>query len=81
MRTEYESDNYQWAYDSLQGVGRFIRKSDNALSLLDTGTDCQNLREQLTRLAKDHPGRNPDSFDTEGRKIFDSMAEEYIYRH
>lgn len=52
MQPEYETDEYIWAYDSLYGVGRFVRRIDAGVSLLETGTDCQNLRERLKELSQ-----------------------------
>lgn len=79
MVVEYETDNYEWCYDSAYGVGRFIRKSDNAVTYLETGSDCDTIRNALSRLATNRPGRNPNCFDAKGREIFDSMAQEYTF--
>lgn len=34
-----ETSNYSYLNDRLSGCGRFIRKSDNAITLWNTGTD------------------------------------------
>ena len=62
-------------YDNLLGVGRFVRKSDNTLTLLETGTDCQEVRDNLSNLFK------KESSDTKKKlnMLFNSVAEEYTY--
>jgi hypothetical protein len=77
MRVEYETNNYAWNYDARMGVGNFTRKSDNAITLLDTGSDCQLLREQFVQLW-DMAANNE---ITEERRdgVFDMYAGEFTY--
>jgi hypothetical protein len=79
MNHEYESEEYAWSYDSLYGVGRFVRKSDGAMTYLETGSDCQDMRRQLRRLdQKAHSPRYPNqapSFNS----VFNSIASEYEF--
>lgn len=79
MRTEHTGNRYAWAYDSIMGVGRFVRLEDDALTMLETGSDCAQVRRDLNRLktnvgAKDRPKGAP-SFED----ILDSIAGEYSY--
>lgn len=55
VHVEYESDAYAWLYDTCQGVGRFQRKEDGALTYWDTGTACQDIREYFAHVAKLYP--------------------------
>lgn len=48
--TEFETEHYSWVYHAWYGVGRFIRRADGAMTLLDTGTACQATRRYLRRL-------------------------------
>lgn len=50
MQCEYTTRAYQWLYDPLMGVGRSRRVSDGALTLLETGSDCQQVNRDLRRL-------------------------------
>lgn len=74
MTIEHESPNYAWHYNSLYGVGRFERKRDGALSLLDTGTDCQDTRRNLRRLAQKTSAKNYPATAPTFAEIFDSIA-------
>lgn len=44
---------YTWLFDSLMGVGRFIRLNDGAVTLWDTGDLAFELNERF----KDNPER------------------------
>jgi hypothetical protein len=77
MQIEHQGYFYAFAYDGLMGVGRFVRLADDALTLLDTGSDCAATRRDLNRLksrtsAKGYKGP---PFET----LFDSWASEYTY--
>ncbi len=79
MRTEHESDNYKWNYDSLYGVGNFERKSDGAITYLETGSDCADIRRGFNRLRSKtesikYPAHAPKFGD-----ILDSIASEYTF--
>ncbi len=79
MHTEHEGIHYKWNYDSLMGVGNFQRKSDDLVSLLETGSDCVSIRRDFNRLrtkteSKNYP-KNAPSFES----IFDSIASEYTF--
>lgn len=79
MHVEHESENFAWYYDSLMGVGRFERKSDNSLTLLETGSDCSQVRRELNRLkSKTSSPRYPASAPS-FNAIFDSIAAEYEF--
>ena len=72
MHTEFDGMLYRWNYDGLMGVGNFERKADGATTYLETGSDCQDIRESLKRLeARETPAR----FTT----ILDSLASEYAF--
>lgn len=76
---EHETPHYAWHYDSAYGVGCFVRKSDGAASFLETGTDCQNVRRDLRRLAqKTGSPRYPVSAPGFAA-IMDSIASEYTF--
>jgi hypothetical protein len=79
MSTEYESENYAWIYNSLYGVGRFERKADSALTYLETGSDCQEVRRQLRRLAQKTSSPRYPSQAPRFNSVFDSIASEYSY--
>lgn len=79
MLTEHESDNYAWNYDGLYGVGNFTRKRDGAVTYLETGSDCEELRESLDTLAAktgaaDYPKAAPGF-----ASVFDAIASEYEF--
>jgi hypothetical protein len=79
MHIEYEGDRFAWYYDGRMGVGRFVRKADDAISFLETGTDCQDVRRSLRRLAqKTSSSRYPSCAPTFG-DIFDCIASEYEF--
>lgn len=48
MRIETES--FIWYFHKLHGVGGFIRKSDDAMTLLETGADAVEMCRELERL-------------------------------
>lgn len=78
MVVEYETSAYSWLYDGLHGVGRFVRKSDEMMTFMETGQDCQDVRRQFRRLQQKtssprYPSAAP-SFDA----IFNSIASEYF---
>jgi hypothetical protein len=79
MIVEYETGQYQFCYDSNMGVGRFVRLEDGAVTNLETGSDCDALRERLSATAARYPGRNPNSFNTSGIAYFNLLASEYEY--
>jgi hypothetical protein len=81
MHIEHESERFAWYYDSRMGVGRFVRKSDDALTYLETGTDCQDVRRSLRRLEQKtssprYPKAAPSFAD-----IFDCIATEYEFHN
>jgi hypothetical protein len=79
MITEHESDRYAWNFDGLYGVGNFLRKSDGAVTYLETGSDCADVRRGLNRLAsKTARHRYPKCAPTFG-EVFDSIAGEYEF--
>lgn len=79
MHIEHESERFEFLYDSLYGVTRWRRKSDDALTYLNTGSDAQQERRDLRRLAqKTGSPRYPKSAPTFA-EIFDSLAMEQTY--
>lgn len=52
MRRVLESDKYAFYYDAIQGVGRFVRLSDEAVTLFETGYDCQLILTEFKNLLK-----------------------------
>lgn len=72
MIVEHESDDYEFWYDALYGVGRFIRKSDGAVTLLLTDSECADMRRDLNELSQKETG---DKFNM----LFNSIAMEYNY--
>lgn len=66
MITLYEGNAYRFNYDGLHGVGNFERISDGALTMLETGSDCAELIENLK-------GASPE--------ILDAIASEYTYEN
>ncbi len=79
MNTEYESEHYAWNYDSQYGVGNFVRKSDNAITYLETGTDCQDVRRSLRRLAQKTSSPRYPKASPGFCMVFDSIASEYTF--
>lgn len=79
MHLEFEGHHFAWHYDSLYGVGRFERKFDGALSPLETGTDCQDVRRGLRRMhQKTHANRYPFAAPRFA-DLMDSVASEYPF--
>jgi hypothetical protein len=77
--TEHESERFEWNYDTLYGVGNFVRKIDGAQSYLETGSDCAQVRRDLNRLrSKTSSPRYPKHAPSFG-DIFDSIASEYEF--
>ncbi|MCF4098599.1 hypothetical protein [Maritalea mediterranea] len=74
MLIYYEGHQYQWLYDGVMGVGRFNRKADEAVSLLETGSDCDDLHQSLGNLFE-----NEQTPEDRKKMILDSIAEEYSY--
>ena len=73
---EHESEKFEWNYDTLYGVGYFVRKCDGAVSYLETGSDCATVRRSLNRLrSKTSSHRYPKQAPSFA-SIFDSMASE-----
>lgn len=79
MRVEFEGAGYEWNYDSLYGVGRFVRKSDGALSFLETGTDCQNVRRDLRRLSQKTASPRYPKAAPGFPELLDNLASEYTF--
>lgn len=50
MKTIRETESYRLVGYGLMGVTRFIRKSDNNLTLLNTGSEADEERELIERL-------------------------------
>ena len=72
--TVYDSFAYQYDYDTRHGVGWFVRKSDDYVTLLDTGTDAQEQRDRWTKW------NERQDIDTHRKDIiFDMEAIEYSY--
>lgn len=79
MHIEYESDRFEFLYDSLYGVTRWRRKADDALTYLNTGSDAQQERRDLRRLAqKTSSPRYPKGAPTFA-ELFDSLAGEQTF--
>lgn len=72
MYVIFEGDGYQFWYDWPMGVGMFRRNTDNKTTLLETGTDCQDLIDSLTKL-------EADVSESKFKDLFDNIAEEYNY--
>lgn len=79
MYIEHESKNFAWHYDSRMGVGRFERKSDNALAFLETGSDCAQVRRDLNRLKSKTSSPHYPSSAPSFSDIFDNIAAEYEF--
>jgi hypothetical protein len=45
-----ETESYIWYFHKIHGVGGFIRKSDDAMTLLETGVDAIELCDTLERM-------------------------------
>lgn len=58
---------YKWHWDSLMGVGRFIRIEDNAVTLWETGSDGFELNEMF----KDNPERVDIFIERTGYEFYD----------
>lgn len=50
IETIFETDKYRWDYDSLYGVGWFVRKSDDAVSLMETGSDAEEVKSEFAAI-------------------------------
>lgn len=81
MNILHETPNYSFLYDSYYGAGRFIRKSDGAMTLLETGSDCNALKADLHRLKQKTGSRrypkNAPNFNT----LMDAIAGEYSFNN
>lgn len=79
MHIEHEGKRFAWYYDSLHGVGRFVDKQTGALTYLETGSDCAQLRRELNRLrsktsAKAYPKAAPGY-----ENMIDYIADQYEF--
>lgn len=79
MRTEFDGEAFQWQYDSLYGVGQFVRKSDGATAYLETGTDCQDVRRTLRRTQQRTSSPRYSALAPSFPVLLDSLALEYEY--
>jgi hypothetical protein len=79
MSVEYESEKYSWNYDNLYGVGNFTRKSDDAVTMLETGSDCQEMRRSFHRLLQKTSSKRYPKSAPSFNEIFDSIASEYNF--
>jgi hypothetical protein len=43
------TEKYAWTYDRISGTGRFIRLSDDHMTLLETGIEAYDLNELFKR--------------------------------
>lgn len=62
--TVKETENYAYFHDRMMGVGWFYRKSDDSLTLLDTGIAAVYNKDTLVNYSDD---------------AFDKIAEEQCY--
>jgi hypothetical protein len=51
IKTLFETDLYRYDHDTLMGVGWYVRKADDTVSLMVTGSDADELNWHYTRLA------------------------------
>ena len=79
MTTLHESKNYSFKYDSAYGVGLFHRKRDGAQTLLEMGSDCDQLRRDLNRLKSKTSGKKYPSAAPGFDHVFDAIASEYTF--
>ena len=49
IETVFETDQYRWDYDTQYGTGWFVRKSDDNVTLMDTGVEAEEIRLGLSR--------------------------------
>ena len=73
IETMFETDNYRWDWDRLAGVGWFVRKADDHVSLMETGIEADALSVTYSFYIKDDP-KNVASFEKEAE------AQEYSPR-
>ena len=71
MKLKHSGNHYEWWTDSFMGVGRFIRKEDNAVSDLETGMDFVDIDTNFNILFDNHEEKAQD--------IFDNYASEFTY--
>jgi hypothetical protein len=79
MTIEHESACYAWSYDSLYGVGNFIRKRDGAVSFLETGEDCTELRRRLNRLRSKTGSHRYPRFAPSFEDCLDNIARDHEF--
>lgn len=55
IETVYETANYRYDHDTLYGTGWFVRKSDDHVSLMDTGVEAQDRKLEYSNYFTDDP--------------------------
>jgi hypothetical protein len=71
--TDHETINYAFHYDSRMGVGWYERKTDGFVTLLLTGTECEDEIRSHRRLWQKEKRVDVRT------DIFDSIASEHTY--
>lgn len=79
MHILYETDNYALLTDSHYGVARFMRKSDNALTLLETGDDADQLRDDMLKLYANTQSPTYPRSAPNFASVFDTIASDYEF--
>lgn len=77
IETIFETEDYRYDHDTLYGTGWFVRKSDDAVSLMDTGSDAESMKS-LWNNRKEHIAAHP-VFKSETNNIFDREAARATY--
>ncbi len=72
IETIYETDNYRFDYDARYGTCWYVRKSDDYVTLMDTGTDAELEVTARRQHAEIEPKEKRDY-------LFDSYAAEFSY--
>lgn len=75
MKLKHSGNHYEWWTDSFMGVGRFIRKEDQAVSFLETGMEFVEVEEIFDDLFSEIRGK--DTIPPE--IILDGIAAEYTF--
>jgi hypothetical protein len=70
VRTVFETDLYSFDYDRLAGVGWYVRKADDHVSLTETGIECAEIVEDYDNYSNAKP---------EHIQSFNEIAEKQLY--
>ena len=53
IETLFETESYRYDYDTQYGTGWFVRKSDDHVTLLNTGVDAEEERQRFKMMPND----------------------------